>query len=74
MLGAVPVPVPTDAETAALMALRATLAAGNGYSNNQLMAKFGLTRAQVMKVREQALASANGHHHAEADAGAATDS
>ena len=58
-----PVPmVPIDAESAALIALRATLAAGNGYSNNQLMTKFGLTRAQASKVRERVLAESNGHH------------
>jgi hypothetical protein len=55
-------PVPSDAESAALIALRATLAAGNGYSNNQLMTKFRVTRQQAAKVRELALAEANGHH------------
>jgi hypothetical protein len=55
-------PVPTDAESAALIALRATLAAGNPYSNNQLMTRFGLSRAQAAKVRELATAGANGHH------------
>jgi hypothetical protein len=53
-------PVPTSAEGAALIALRATLAAGNGYSNNQLAARFGLTRAQVTKVRQLAAAHMNG--------------
>jgi hypothetical protein len=64
--GTVPGLVPYDAESAALIALRATLAAGNGYSNNQLMSKFGITRAQAAKVRQLAggppeLATANGH-------------
>lgn len=43
-----------------LIALRVTLAVGNGYSN-QLITKFGLTRAQATKVRQQALTEANGH-------------
>ena len=53
--------VPTGAENAALMALRATLAAGNPYSANQLADKFSLTRAQVTKVRQAVLAGSNGH-------------
>lgn len=53
--------VPTDAENAAMLALRATLAAGNPYSANQLADKFSLTRAQVTKVRQQVLAGSNGH-------------
>ena len=59
--GAVPSPVPSDAENAALMALRATIAAGNPVSQNQLMERFGLTRAQAAKVRQQVTAQANGH-------------
>lgn len=63
----VPSLVPYDAESAALIALRATIAAGNGYSNNQLMSKFGLTRAQAAKVRQLAggppeLTAVNGSH------------
>ena len=54
--------VPTGAENAAVMALRATLAAGNPYSANQLADKFSLTRAQATKVRQQVLAGSNGHH------------
>ena len=42
---AVPSPVPADAENAGLMALRATIAAGNPLSQNQLTERFGLTRA-----------------------------
>src|SRR5271157_2173871 len=59
--GAVPSPVPSDAENAALMALRATVAAGNPLSQNQLMERFGLTRAQATKARQQVTAQANGH-------------
>jgi Protein of unknown function (DUF2637) len=59
--GTVPSPVPTDAENAALMALRATLAAGNPYSANQLADKFSLTRAQVTRVRQLVHAESNGH-------------
>ena len=63
--GTVPSLVPGDAETAALLSLRATLAAGNPWSQNQLQDRFGLTRAQAAKVRQLALAEANGHHPAE---------
>jgi hypothetical protein len=56
--GMLSAPVPADAEHAALIALRATLAAGNPLSNNQLMTRFGLTRAQVAKVRQQATGNA----------------
>lgn len=58
---AVPYPVPADAEDAALIALRATLAAGNPLSQNKLMEKFGLTRSAARRVRERALAESNGH-------------
>ena len=58
---AVSSPVPADAESAAVLALRATLAAGNPLSGRQLEARFGLTRAQVTKVRSLVLAEANGH-------------
>jgi hypothetical protein len=47
-------PVPADAESAALIAMRATLAAGNPLSGRQLETRFGLTRAQVTRVREAA--------------------
>jgi len=57
----VPSPVPGDAETAAMASLRATLAADNPWSNNQLADRFGLTRAQATKVRQQVTAQANGH-------------
>jgi hypothetical protein len=61
--GTVSPPVPGDAETAAMASLRTTLAAGNPWSQNQLMTRFGLTRAQATKVRELVTAGANGHHH-----------
>lgn len=59
--GPVPALIPGDAETAAEASLRATLAAGNPWSQNQLVARFGLTRAQAAKVRELVTAEANGH-------------
>jgi Protein of unknown function (DUF2637) len=59
--GASSAPIPTDAETAAAIALRATLAAGNPLSQNQLADRFGLTRAQTTKVRQLVTAEANGH-------------
>lgn len=59
--GTVPSPVAGDAETAALASLRATLAAGNPWSQNQLSERFGLTRAQAAKVRQVVLAGSNGH-------------
>jgi hypothetical protein len=58
---AVPSRVPADAENPALMALAATIAAGNPLSQNQLMERFGLTRAQAAKVRQQVTAQANGY-------------
>jgi hypothetical protein len=54
-------PVPADAESAALVALRATLAAGNPLSGRQLETRFGLTRAQATRVRQLATAETNGH-------------
>lgn len=59
---AVPPPVPADAQDAALIALRATLAAGNPLSGRQLETRFGLSRAEVAKVRQMASAEANGQH------------
>jgi hypothetical protein len=52
--------VPLDAQHAALLALRSTLAAGNPLSGRQLETRFGLSRAEVAKVREVALAESNG--------------
>jgi hypothetical protein len=60
--GAGPPPVPTDAQNAALIALKATLAVGNPLSGRQLETRFGLTRAEATRVRQGVLASANGQH------------
>jgi hypothetical protein len=54
-------PVPADAESAAIAALRATLAAGNPLSGRQLETRFGLTRAQATRVRQFITAETNGH-------------
>jgi hypothetical protein len=59
--GTVPSPGFSDAETAALASLRATLAAGNPWSQNQLQDRFGLSRAEAAKVRKRVLAGSNGH-------------
>ena len=59
--GALWAPVPADAESAALAALRATTAAGNPLSGRQLEARFGLTCAQATKVRAAVFVEANGH-------------
>jgi hypothetical protein len=50
--------VPTDAEAAAVIALRATAWAGNPLSGRQLETRFGLTRAQATKVRQVVLSAA----------------
>lgn len=52
---AVPADVPRDAEHAALLALRGSIAGGNPLSQNKLMTRFGLTRAQAVRVRNLAL-------------------
>lgn len=54
--------IPTGNENAALMALKATLAAGNPLSINQLAERFSLTRAVATKMRAAVLAEANGQH------------
>jgi hypothetical protein len=59
--GAVPPLVPADAQSAAVAALRATLAAGNPLSGRQLESRFGLTRAEATRVRELVAAENNGH-------------
>lgn len=69
------VPVPVGAEHAALIAYRATVAAGNPYSMNALQARFGLTRTQVARIRAviadeaggQVPAEVNGHQLEAAD-------
>jgi len=53
--------VPTDSEVAALIALRASMWAGNELSGRQLETRFGLSRAQAATVRQAATGSANGH-------------
>jgi lysylphosphatidylglycerol synthetase-like protein (DUF2156 family) len=54
--------VPTDAEVAALIALRATTWAGNALSGRQLETRFGLSRQQATRVRQLVAAEANGRH------------
>jgi hypothetical protein len=53
--------VPNAAETSAEASLRATLAAGNPWSVNQLVTQFRLTRAEATKLRVRVLAGSNGH-------------
>jgi hypothetical protein len=60
-------PVPTGAQNAALLALRATTAAGNPLSGRQLETRFGLTRAEVSEVRQRVVAESNGHELTEGD-------
>lgn len=48
--------VPSDVVTAAEASMRATLAAGNPLSLNQLAERFSLTRTQATKVRDEVLA------------------
>jgi Protein of unknown function (DUF2637) len=55
------VALPNAAEAAAEASLRATLAAGNPWSANQLPAQFRLTRAEATKLRTRVLAESNGH-------------
>jgi Protein of unknown function (DUF2637) len=62
-----PPPVPGTTETAAEASLRATIAAGNPLSVNQLAERFSLTRAQATKVRQRVLAESNGHATDDAD-------
>ena len=53
--------VAPDAESAARLALAASVAAGNPISQRQLMTRFGLTRTAERKVRQAVAAQANGH-------------
>jgi hypothetical protein len=57
----VPGTVPSDVLTAAKASYTATVAAGNPLSQNQLMERFGLTRAQATKLRDASLGHANGY-------------
>jgi hypothetical protein len=59
--GTVPDAVPADSLTAAKASYRATVAAGNPLSVNQLAERFSLTRAQATKVRSEVTAQCNGH-------------
>ena len=53
--------VPSNVVAAAETSMRATAAAGNPLSLNQLAERFSLTRAQATKVRTAVLAESNGH-------------
>ena len=63
---AVSAQLPSDAETAAAAALRATLAAGNPLSMNQLQTRFRLTRKEATEVRSLVLPGVNGHPYPDA--------
>lgn len=52
--------VPSDVLEAARASMRATVAAGNPLSVNQLAERFSLPRAMATKTRTEALAEANG--------------
>ena len=52
--------VPSDLVKAAESSLRATLAAGNPWSVNQLAEQFSLTRTAATKLRSRVLAESNG--------------
>jgi hypothetical protein len=62
-------PLPSDAETAAAAALRATLAAGTPLSLNQLQTRFRLTRKEATEVRGLVLSGANGQSNLGASGG-----
>jgi hypothetical protein len=53
--------VPATVLEAAELALRATKAAGNALSQNQLQERFSLTRAQSRELTTKVLAESNGH-------------
>lgn len=53
-----PAEVPADAEHAARIAFRATHAAGNPLSANQLQERFGVSRAKAKAIREEHTAAA----------------
>ncbi|MFI5064095.1 MAG: hypothetical protein ACHP9Z_08980, partial [Streptosporangiales bacterium] len=53
--------IPADVTEAAKASLRATIAAGNPWSVNQLSEQFSLTRAAATKARREVLAESNGH-------------
>jgi lysylphosphatidylglycerol synthetase-like protein (DUF2156 family) len=60
--GAILPEIPTDAEVAALIALRATTWAGNALSGRQLEMRFGLSRQQATRVRQLVTSEANGRY------------
>jgi hypothetical protein len=62
--------VAQDAEQAAQHALAASITAGNPLSQRQLMARFGLSRAQATRVRDAVHAGANGHSPSDSHSGA----
>jgi hypothetical protein len=53
--------VPPDSVEAAKASMRATVAAGNPLSVNQLAGRFSLTRGTAMKLHRAVLAESNGH-------------
>jgi hypothetical protein len=53
--------VPSDLAEAAKASMRATTAAGNPLSANQLQERFSLTRGAATRLRRDVLAEANGH-------------
>jgi hypothetical protein len=55
------VTAPSDSVEAAKASMRATLAAGNPLSVNQLAGRFSLSRGVATKVRTAVLAESNGH-------------
>jgi hypothetical protein len=55
------VTIPSDAAGAAKASMRATVAAGNPLSVNQLAGRFSLTRAAATKLHRAVLAESNGH-------------
>jgi len=58
----VPGAVPSDVVAAAKASMRATIAAGNPWSVNQLAEQFSLTRAQATKLRRTVLAETHEQH------------
>jgi hypothetical protein len=56
------VTVPSDVVEAAKASMRATVAAGNPLSVNQLAGRFSLTRSTATKVHRAVLAESNGHN------------
>jgi hypothetical protein len=62
-------PVPGTAEAAAEASLRATIAAGNPLSVNQLHERFSLPRKAATELRARVLAESNGHNPVVPDPG-----